>query len=158
PHVAGTAGDERVIEAILKSFRDSGLSAQRHDVWPLLCRPIAAELEIVAPESVKFDLRERPVAGDRAADDSEVSFAWNAFSGSGEVSAAVVYANYGTKEDFAKLTEARVDCRGKIVLARYGGNYRGYKARFAEETGAVGLVIFTDPADSGYTKGGVYPQ
>jgi N-acetylated-alpha-linked acidic dipeptidase len=146
-----------VIEGILKSFREMGLAAERHDIWPLLCRPIAAELEIVAPEIVKFDLREKPVAGDSAAEDPDVSFAWNAFSGSGDVSGGVVYANYGTKEDFARLAEAGVDCHGKVVLARYGGNYRGYKARFAEAAGAAGLVIFTDPADSGYTKGGVYP-
>ena len=66
----------------------------------------------------------------------------------------MVYANYGTKDDFARLQRARGGrARGRIVLARYGGNFRGYKARFAEEAGAAGLVIFTDPADGGYVDG-----
>lgn len=66
--------------------------------------------------------------------------------------------NRGTREDFAKLAELGVDCRGCIALARYGGNYRGYKAKYAEAAGAVGLVIFTDPRDSGYGRGAMYPD
>jgi N-acetylated-alpha-linked acidic dipeptidase len=74
------------------------------------------------------------------------------------VEGRVVYANYGTRQDFAKLKELGIDCTGAIVLARYGGNYRGFKVKFAQEAGAAGIVIFTDPGDSGFVKGPVYPQ
>ena len=83
---------------------------------------------------------------------------WNAYSGSGDVTAEVVYANYGTIADFEKLKELGIDTKGKIILARYGGNFRGFKAKFAEASGAAGLIIFTDPKDSGYAKGLVYPD
>jgi N-acetylated-alpha-linked acidic dipeptidase len=83
---------------------------------------------------------------------------WNAYSGSGDVTAEVVYANYGTIADFEKLKELGIDTKGKIILARYGGNFRGFKAKFAEASGAAGLIIFTDPKDAGYTRGLVYPE
>jgi N-acetylated-alpha-linked acidic dipeptidase len=69
-----------------------------------------------------------------------------------------VYANYGTKEDFEELAKLGVSVKGKIVIARYGGNFRGYKAKFAEAAGALGLIIYTDPEDSGYMRGLVYPE
>ena len=74
------------------------------------------------------------------------------------VEAGVVYANRGTREDFARLRELGVDCTGRIVLARYGGNYRGFKAKFAEEAGAGWLVVYTDPGDSGDDRGPVWPE
>lgn len=83
---------------------------------------------------------------------------WNAYSGNGDVTAEVVYANYGTKADFEKLEALGVDLKGKIVIARYGGNFRGYKAKFAEAYGAAGLIIYTDSKDSGFTKGLVFPE
>jgi N-acetylated-alpha-linked acidic dipeptidase len=83
---------------------------------------------------------------------------FNSFTGSGDVTSEVVYVNYGRKEDFEELEKLGVSVKGKIVLARYGGNFRGYKAKFAQEYGAIGLIIFTDPGDSGYMKGLVYPE
>jgi N-acetylated-alpha-linked acidic dipeptidase len=113
---------------------------------------------VVAPESVPLPLREDPVAGDPYSRHPGLSFGWNAYSGSGEVTEGVVYANYGRKEDFERLAALGVDVRGKIVLARYGGNFRGYKAKFAEAAGAAGLVVYTDPRDSGYFRGLMYPE
>ncbi len=98
------------------------------------------------------------IPGDALLDDVALTTAWNAYSGSGDVTAQVVYANYGTREDFARLRELEIDCTGKIVICRYGGNYRGYKARYAEAAGAVGLIMYTDPADSGYTRGDTWPR
>ncbi|MDR6194477.1 N-acetylated-alpha-linked acidic dipeptidase [Siphonobacter sp. BAB-5404] len=83
---------------------------------------------------------------------------WNAYSGSGDVTAEVVYANYGRKEDFEKLKDLGISVKGKIVLARYGGNFRGYKAQFAQLHGAAGVIIYTDPADNGYMKGLTFPE
>jgi len=70
----------------------------------------------------------------------------------------VVYANFARKEDFEKLQAMGISVKGKIVIARYGGNFRGYKAKYAEAAGAAALIIFTDPGDSGYAKGLVYPE
>ena len=90
--------------------------------------------------------------------DKDLWKGWNAYSGSGEVTAEVIYANYGRKEDFEKLQDMGIDISGKVVIARYGGNFRGYKAKFAEAAGAAGLIIYTDPIDSGYFKGLGYPE
>jgi len=156
PHVAGTPGSAKVIEHLRIALESMGLKPEVWDFWPLLCEPLTAELEVVAPDRVTLDLTERPVKGDP--DSGVHGFGWNAYSGTGEVTAGVVYANYGTKADFEKLKTLGIDVTGKIILARYGGNYRGYKAKFAQAAGAAGLVIYTDPADSGYMKGLVYPE
>jgi N-acetylated-alpha-linked acidic dipeptidase len=163
PHMAGTPGDERTIQRLADAFRGMGIADVKvHEFWPLLTTPRAAEVEIVAPERVPLDLRERPVLGDRGVAGLDLSspllVPFNAYSGSGEVTGEVVYANRGTREDFAALRQRGIDCTGKVVITRYGGNYRGYKARFAEQAGAAALLIYTDPADSGYAKGLPYPE
>lgn len=174
PHVAGTPGDWRTIEEIAAAFRAMGLetdgsaidgwSVEIEEFWPLLARPEDARLEVVGAGAdggaLALELRERPVLGDpgSASADPLVTLAWNAYSGSGDVTAEIVYANYGTKQDFERLRSIGVDCTGKIVIARYGGNYRGYKPKYAEEAGAAGLIIYTDPADTGYTRGAIYPE
>jgi N-acetylated-alpha-linked acidic dipeptidase len=158
PHIAGSEGDLRTVERIAAAFRAMGLDVQEHEFWPYLCEPRAAVLEIVEPVQVELVVREDILAEDPYTANPQLTPGWNAFSGSGDVTAEVVYANYGTKADFEKLASLGIDARGKIVLARYGGNYRGYKARFAELAGAAGLIIYTDPADSGYCKGIMYPE
>jgi N-acetylated-alpha-linked acidic dipeptidase len=158
PHVAGSPGDLRVIEKLALAYERLGLEVERHQFWPYLPRPIAAELEIVTPDRVALELREKVVAGDDYIAHESLGFGWNAYSGSGEVTAGVVYVNYGTRADFDELAKLGVDLSGKIALARYGGNFRGYKAKFAEEAGAAGLVIFTDPKDAGYVRGLMYPE
>jgi N-acetylated-alpha-linked acidic dipeptidase len=158
PHVAGTDADAREIERLRSFFADQKLDVQVFDFWPYLCTPRAAELDIVRPDVLPLDLKERPLKEDPASADPNQTFGWNAYSGSGEVTAGVVYANFGTKADFAKLKDLKIDVTGKIVIARYGGNFRGYKAHFAQAAGAAGLIIYTDPSDSGYMKGLVYPE
>lgn len=158
PHVAGSVGDERTIARLVTAFEEMGLEVHRHDIWPLLAKPVSAALQIVESEQVELQIKETPAPGDAFSGAADMTFGWNAYSGSGDVTGEVVYANYGTKADFEKLKAMGVDCAGKIVLARYGGNYRGLKAKFAEAAGAAGLIIFTDPGDSGYMKGLVYPE
>jgi N-acetylated-alpha-linked acidic dipeptidase len=158
PHIAGTPGDIRNIDRIAKAFADMGLEVEKHEFFAYLCRPVAAELEIVSPAPEKLITAEQPLPEDKYTQDPARTFGWNAYSGSGDVTAPVVYANYGTKADFAKLAELGIDLKGKIVIARYGGNFRGYKAKFAQDAGAVGLIIFVDPADTGYAKGIPYPE
>jgi N-acetylated-alpha-linked acidic dipeptidase len=170
PHVAGMPGDAREIERIRAAFVSMGLSTTVEEFDALLPQPQEAVVEIVgidAPDAPAAGGRrgvlalptvERNLAQDPAAAHPGLTFGWNAYSGSGDVTAGVVYANYGTKEDFTRLREWGIDCHGKVVLARYGGNFRGYKAKFAEEAGAAALLIYTDPGDAGATKGKVWPE
>lgn len=158
PHVAGSAGDARVVDKLQRTLQGLGLEVERQDLWLYLARPLKAELEIVSPRRLTLKLKEDVLPEDPYSGHPALDFGWNAYSGSGEVTAGVVYVNHGTKEDFARLRELGVDLRGRIALARYGGNFRGFKAKFAEAGGAAGLVIFSDPAESGYMEGPLYPE
>lgn len=162
PHIAGTPGDARVIETLARTLREigegvEGWTVEVDEFYAYLPKPLEAELEIVGPDRKTLELRERPLTADPAADQAIGPFAWLGYSGSGEAVGEVVYANYGTKADFETLKRLGVDLTGKIVLCRYGGNYRGYKVKFAQEAGAAGVLIYTDPADAGVAKGPVYP-
>lgn len=157
PHDAGTPGDRLVVDMLAELFTSFGLEVNKQELEVYIGRPVGSEVWVVEPELIKLATREREIEGDPHTGDQARS-GWNAFAGSGDVTAGVVYANFGRLEDFEKLKALGVSCEGKIVIARYGGNYRGYKARYAEAAGAVGVVIYTDPADSGYVKGEMYPE
>lgn len=156
PHPAGSEGDLHVASVIAGHFQKMGLVVEQQELHLYLAKPIDAVVEVIAPKHVPLSVREAPV--DKYTADARASFGWNAFSGSGDVTANVVYANYGRKEDYARLRELGISIKGKIVIARYGGNFRGYKCKFAEADGAVGLIIYTDPKDSGWGKGLPYPE
>ena len=157
-HIAGTEGDWVTIEQLEEAFREMGLVVERHEFWAYLSKPVDAGLWIVEPVEAQLPISETELPGDPYVLEGVPEFGFNAYAATGDVTAEVVYANQGTKEDFEKLKALGVDCTGKIVIARYGGNYRGYKAKYAEEAGAAGLLIYTDPADSGYMKGIQYPE
>jgi len=169
PHIAGTDADWRNIERMRAAFVAMGLETVVEEFDAVLPQPQEGIVEIVggpampAPQAgrrgvISLPVSERNLAEDPATAHPGLTFGWNAFSASGDVTAGVVYANYGTDRDFARLREWGIDCKGKVVLARYGGNFRGYKARFAEDAGAAALIIFTDPADGGFAKGKVWPE
>ncbi len=172
PHVAGSVGDAHVIENIAKSFVDFGLEVEIDRLELLLPRPKASLLEIVDaefPQStdptlaprrgvMALAITEPNLAVDPQTAHPDLNLGWNAWSGSGDVESSVVYVNYGTREDFAQLKSLGVETKGKIALARYGGNFRGYKAKFAQDAECAALVIFTDPADAGSGKGSVWPD
>lgn len=158
PHRAGTPGDERVVDALVAAFTAMGLEVEKRPFWAYLTRPVDASLSIVSPEEIELPVHEQPVDGDDGAPDGVHALGWNAYSASGEVEGEVVYANYGRKEDFERLAELGVSIEGKVVIARFGGNFRGYKAHYAQRAGAAGLIIYTDPADSGYVRGLMYPE
>lgn len=159
PHVAGTPQNEKIMEYISKSMKDAGFHTNIYPYAVYLPEaPGTAFAAIVTPTRVPLNNQEDIIPEDLFSAHPDLHFGWNAYSGSGDVTGQVVYANYGTKEDFEKLEDLGVDLNGKIVIARYGKNFRGYKAKFAEEYGAAALIIYTDPADSGYAKGLVYPE
>ncbi|GAA0877066.1 transferrin receptor-like dimerization domain-containing protein [Algoriphagus jejuensis] len=159
PHIAGTPENELVKDYMVKIMSDAGMEVK---VWPydvyLPNHPGKSELQIISPVQMTLSQKEGVIDEDPFSNDPRLHLGFNAFSGSGDVTAEVVYVNYGTREDFEKLAEMGVDLKGKVAVARYGGNFRGYKAKYAEQYGMVGLVVYTDPKDSGYTKGEVYPK
>ncbi|MEY3321871.1 MAG: hypothetical protein RLZZ417_1454 [Bacteroidota bacterium] len=159
PHLAGTAANKRVADYISKTMLDAGLQVERppYDIYlPLHAGEVS--LEIVLPYRKPLNVKENIELDDKFSSDTNINHGWNSFSGNGDVTAEVVYVNYGTKEDFEKLASLGISVKGKIVLARYGGNFRGYKTKYAEANGALGCIIFTDPEDSGYMRGLVYPE
>ena len=159
PHVVGSEANAEVQRYMGEAMQRAGFEVTQYpyDLY-LPNKPGSSLIEIVTPSRAVLNQKEDIIPGDSFSEDPELWKGWNAFSGSDDVTAEVVYANYGRKEDFEKLNELGVKIKGKIVLARYGGNFRGFKAKFAEANGAAGLIIFTDPEDSGYTKGLVYPE
>ena len=159
PHVVGSEGNAEVIRYIGQIMDNAGFKVTNYpyDVY-LPNKPGKSLIEIVTPSRDILNQKEDVIPGDPFSEDSELWKGWNAFSGSGDVTAEVVYANYGRKQDFEQLKELGVEVKGKIVIARYGGNFRGFKAKFAEANGAAGLIIYTDPKDSGFTRGLVYPE
>jgi N-acetylated-alpha-linked acidic dipeptidase len=159
PHVVGSETNEEVIRYIGEVMNNAGFEVVNYpyDVY-LPNKPGTSLIEIVTPSREVLNQKEDIISDDPFTQDPLLWKGWNAFSGSGDVTAEVVYVNYGRKEDFETLKTLGIDVKGKIVLARYGGNFRGYKAKFAEANGAAGLIIFTDPKDSGFTKGLVYPN
>ncbi len=159
PHIAGTPENELVKDYMVKIMADAGMDVK---VWPydvyLPNHPGKSELQIISPVSMTLSQKEGALPDDPFSDDPRLHLGFNAFSGSGDVTAEVVYVNYGTREDFMKLAEMGVDLKGKIAIARYGGNFRGFKAKYAEQNGMIGLVVYTDPKDNGFTRGEVYPK
>ena len=159
PHVVGSKANAEVSFYIEKVMQNAGFKVINYpyDVF-LPKNPGYSLIEIVTPSREVLNQKEDIIESDTYSKNPMLWKGWNAFSGSGDVTAEIVYVNYGRKEDFELLSKLGVEVEGKIVLARYGGNFRGFKAKFAELNGAVGLIIYTDPKDSGFTKGLVYPE
>ena len=146
PHPAGSAAQARVGEYIAGAMERAGLEVTNYpyDVYlPELTDDV--EIHIVTPVAMQLSNREPELPEDRFSGHPDLLNGWNAFSGSGDVTAEVVYANQGRREDYLALDSMGVSIAGKVVIARYGGNFRGYKVKFAEERGAVGVVMFNDP-------------
>jgi N-acetylated-alpha-linked acidic dipeptidase len=159
PHMAGTPEDRTTADYVAQKFREAGLETEivEYRVW--INYPAEISVDVTAPAGVQMHGPTREhVDGDPLPDDPRVVMPFNGMSPSGDVEAEVVYANYGSPEDFKKLEQLKVDVRGKIVLARYGQNFRGVKALVAQEHGAAGLIIYSDPADDGWRRGDKYPD
>ncbi len=159
PHMAGTIEDKATADYVARKFRDAGLETEivEYKVW--MNYPAEIKVDMTAPAGIEMHgpTRER-VDGDPYQDDPRVVVPFNGMSPSGDAEADVVYANYGTPEDFEKLDKLKVDVRGKIVLVRYGQNFRGVKVFVAQERGAAGMIIYSDPADDGWRRGDKYPE
>jgi N-acetylated-alpha-linked acidic dipeptidase len=156
-HVAGTPAQARTRDYVIARMREMGLETEVRHYRVYLPHATSVHLWRISPEPRELPLAEPPVPGD------STSTLWqyptvNGSSAAGDVRGEVVYVNYGLIEDYAKLDSLGVSVRGKVAVARYGRSFRGIKAREAERHGAVGLVIYSDPADDGYVRGDVYPE
>jgi N-acetylated-alpha-linked acidic dipeptidase len=158
PHIAGTDGSRDVINYMSRVMEEAGLEVEHYDYDAFMPRPGEVSVSLVQPIRLPLNNQEYILDEDPYTDHPELLHGWNAYSGSGNVSGEIVYANFGTREDFQRLEEMGIDVQDKIVIARYGGNFRGYKAKFAEEAGAAGLIIYTDPENGGYMSGLTYPE
>lgn len=159
PHVAGSVEDRHTAEYVAKQFKVAGLDTETVPYLVWMNRPAEISVTVTAPPNVKMSGPTREhVSNDPFQDDPLVLMPFNGSSPSGDVEAEVVYANYGRPEDFKRLEEMKIDVRGKIVIVRYGENFRGVKSFVAEEHGAAGVIIYSDPLDDGYFRGDAYPK
>ena len=159
PHPAGTPESGEVIRYMKSVMEKAGFEVTLHDYdiyFP--SEPGENIVELVEPIRQPLNNKEYVLSEDPFSNNPRISHGWNSFSGEGDVTAEVIYANFGRREDFRQLEEMGISVKGKIVIARYGGNFRGFKAKYAEQWGAAGLIIFTDPADAGYMRGLTYPE
>lgn len=160
PHVAGTAGDLEMAEYVKTTFEKVGIAAVLDPQKVLLTYPVSSSLELLDVSGkmvAKASLAEDTLDSDPTTHTWWRNHTFNGYSPSGEVTAPIVYANYGLPEDFAALEEAGVEVKGSIVLMRYGECFRGLKAMNAQKAGALASIIYSDPEEDGYAKGSVYP-
>jgi N-acetylated-alpha-linked acidic dipeptidase len=155
PHLVGTANQRRVVESALATLRGYGLDARLQTYSIYISRPESIEVSMTKPYLRAATVKERPYPW--LEDFEDVVPGYNAYSPPGDVTADVVYANYGLPDDYAALDKLGVSVAGKIVLVRYGQSFRGVKVNLAEKHGAKGVIIYSDPKDDGFVRGPVYP-
>lgn len=160
PHVAGTKEDYDTAIYVRDKIRGYGIPAELNEYDVLLNYPKQpAIVELITPRRrLRLPGREAVVAADPSSANPKIIPLFNGYSPSGDVTAPLVYVNYGLPPDYAALKKLGVDIKGKIAIARYGNSFRGVKAKVAEDNGAIGLIIYSDPADDGYAQGDVYPK
>ena len=159
PHLSATPEDRATADYVAQKFRAAGLETEIVPYRVLLNRPIEQRVEAynTAGKLLMSGPTKEHVEGDRFQDNPRVTMPFNGSSASGDVTGEAVYANYGRIEDFDQLAAQHIDLKGKIVVVRYGQNFRGIKVYLAEQRGAIGVLIYSDPQDDGYFKGDPWP-
>ncbi|MEW6729882.1 MAG: M28 family metallopeptidase [Acidobacteriota bacterium] len=157
PHMAGTQQDYNTAIYTRDRLREYGIAAElvEYEVW--LPYPKEVAVEMLAPFSYKAILREESLAEEKDSWEAGVPI-FNAYSASADITAALVYVNYGLPADYQRLAKLGVNVKGKLAIARYGRAFRGVKAKVAEEHGVAGLLIYSDPSEDGYSMGDIYPD
>ncbi len=159
PHWVGTEYGRKNAEWMLAQFKSWGYDARIETYDILFPYPKVRVLELTAPTTYTAKLTAVPVEGDAYTEQGEALLpSYNAFSTDGDVEAELVFVNYGIPADYEELEKQGIDVRGKIVIAKYYGSWRGIKPKLAAEKGAIGCIIYSDPADDGYVQGDVYPK
>ena len=159
PNHVGSPHDKVNAEFTLAKFKEWGWDAHLETFDVLYPTPLAQTLELVAPTTFTAKLHEPPIAGDRASGNTKDALPpYHAYGADGDVTAELVYVNRGMPDDYKELETHGVSVKGRIVIVRYGGGWRGLKPKLAYEHGAIGCLVYSDPADDGYGAGDVYPK
>lgn len=159
PHHVGSLYGKQNAEFMLRLFRSWGYDAQIEEFHVLFPTPKTRILEMTAPEKFTAKLEEPALKEDATSNQKDEQLpTYNAYSIDGDVTGQLVYVNYGVPRDYDELERRGIDVKGKIVIARYGGSWRGIKPKVAAERGAIGCLIYSDPRDDGYYQGDVYPK
>ncbi len=159
PHIGGFGhGSRRVAEYALEKFLSFGLDAAIEETEALMPLPTDRHVEVLGPEPYTLRLAELGVPEDRDSSDPGQLPTFNPYAAGGDVSGEVVFVNYGIPEDYEMLAALGISVEGKIVLARYGRSWRGIKAKLAQENGAIGALMYSDPEEDGYYRGLTYPE
>jgi N-acetylated-alpha-linked acidic dipeptidase len=158
PNQLGSPHDKANAEWVRDQFRLWGWDADIESFEVLYPTLKAHRLELTAPTRFVASLVEAPIPGDATSARADAMPAYNVYGADGDVSGELVYVNYGMDDDYRQLARLGIDVKGKIVIARYGGGFRGLKPKLAEEHGAVGCLMYSDPRDDGYGQGDVYPR
>ena len=158
PHHTGSPYEIKLADYVTGQFTQMGIASTKYEYSVLLPWPKERRIEIVAPDQLKLQVEEDKIRGDQWADKPGILPAYNAYSPSGDVTGEIVYVNFGIPADYETLDKLGSSVKGKIVLARYGGSWRGIKPKVAAEHGAIACLIYSDPHEDGYFQGDVYPD
>ncbi|MFI5133954.1 MAG: transferrin receptor-like dimerization domain-containing protein [Chitinophagales bacterium] len=159
PHHVGSPQDKINAEYMANLFRSWGYQTEIESYYPLFPTPKTRLLELLGSKPYKAKLEEPALAADKTSGQkAEQLPSYNAYSADGDVTAELVFVNRGIPADYEELERMGVDVKGKIVIAKYGGSWRGIKPKVAYEHGAIGCIIYSDPEDDGYVQGDVYPE
>ena len=158
PHNLGSPGSKAVAEKILQKYKSYGLDAHIETYTVLYPTPKTRVLELTGPTKYTALLKEPALAEDATSGQANQLPTYTAWSADGDVTGQLVFVNYGLPDDYETLAKLGIDVKGKIVIAKYGRSWRGIKPKVAYEHGAIGCIIYSDPADDGYSAGDVYPK
>ncbi len=159
PHHVGSPYDKDNAEWLLTKFRSWGLDANIEQFDALFPTPKERLVELLAPTEFRAKLEEPALSVDPTSDQKKEQLpTYNAYSRDGDVTAPLVYANYGVPADYEQLQRLGISVKGAIVIVRYGQSWRGIKPKLAAEHGAVGCLIYSDPSGDGYVTGDTYPN
>lgn len=158
PNHVGSPHGKANAEFTLAKFREWGWEARIEVFDVLYPTPEKISLQLLGANGYTAKLREPPIPGDASTSRAGALPPYNVYGGDGDVTAPLVYANYGMPDDYKELARRGIDVRGKIVITRYGGGWRGLKPKLAQQHGAAGCLIYSDPRDDGYFAGDTYPK
>jgi N-acetylated-alpha-linked acidic dipeptidase len=158
PHHVGSVGSKKIISDVEKIFKENGWETKIETYQVLFPSPQVRQLEMSGLTNFKAVLKEIPLKEDATSGQADQLPPYNAWSADGDVRGQLVFVNYGLPEDYIELEKQGIDVKGKIVIAKYGRSWRGIKPKVAQEHGAIGCLIYSDPIDDGYVAGDVYPK
>lgn len=158
PHNLGSAGSKEYAALIAGKLKGYGFDTKIETYNVLFPTPVTRVLEMTSPTSYKAVLKEPALKEDETSGQKGQLPIYNAWSADGDVTGELVFVNYGVPQDYEELAKMGIDVKGKIVIAKYGLSWRGIKPKVAQEHGAVGCIIYSDPKEDGYFQGDVYPK